>query len=120
MSHVIRAKTNITDKSVLLRALDSLKWTAHDRGSYIEIGSGQLSLKRNSDNTWTIVGDPWGDTQLSKYYGRTRDLVTDLQAHYNIALAQDRLEALGYTWIENQEAETNEQGDIQLVFERAD
>jgi len=66
-----------------------------------------------------VTGDPYyAGAGLSKYYGRTKEMIADLQTQYNIALTQERMEQAGYIWTENTEAEVNtEDGKIQMVFQ---
>ena len=115
MSHKIVAHTKITERDYLLRALGSLGWTYNEAiTGNINLGNGSVYLSQRQDNSWQIEGDPYYDKgELSKYYGRTNELITDLQTNYNTIMAKDKLENMGF-YLQQEESNREE---IVLTFD---
>ena len=79
----------------------------------------KLGLAQQSDGTWMLVGDPYYTQNYRRYYGQADQLLAALSTAYLTIDATDKLNALGFTCIENEEALINTQdGKIQMVFER--
>ena len=115
MSHKITAHTKITERDYLLKALDSLGWTYVEAiTGDINLGNGSVYLSQRQDSSWQIEGDPYYDLgKLRDYYGRTNELIADLQTSYNTVMAKDKLENMGFYL---QQEEDNRE-EIVLTFD---
>jgi hypothetical protein len=120
MSHMIKARTFIRDKDILCAALTRLNWKFNFKDdSIITLGENdRVQLVLQKDNTWMIVGDPYYEPSLRCYYNRTHDMIAHIQTQYNVILATQQLQRMGYVCTENEEGEVDaQQSQIQMVFE---
>ena len=130
MSHFVKAKTTITDREVLKKALVRLGWnfeegnfsiTQYGQTSKAEIKfSDALGLTQEADGTWSMVGDPYhhhGKDGLNRYYRQEAKFAADLGTAYAIEDAKQKLEAMQFYQTENEAGTVGADGLIHLTFE---
>jgi hypothetical protein len=124
MSHLVRIKSKLNDKLILFKALERLKWAFVEGKCNIQDVQADIMLDKNlgfalqTDGTYELVGDPYYTNKYTKYYRHEQNLIRDLTVAYNIELATDRLNNLGFNLIE--ENEVDKEGKLQLIFEALD
>lgn len=133
MSHFVKAKTAITDRSLLKKALQRLGWefqegnfkiTQYGTTSKAEIKfSDALGLTMEEDGTYSMIGDPYhhrdtgGKNGLEKYYRQEKKFAADLGTAYAIEEAKQKLEEMQFNWTDNTDAKVGSDGQITLTFE---
>ena len=130
MSHWTKVKTKLTDVNHVKNALTRMGFTFQEGNFTVtEYGTSEkaeilldkaLGLSLQEDGTWAFVGDPYHcKTQdLIKYYRKLDELTLKLSTNYAVAEAEHNLTAQGFMWTDNQEAEVDEEGFINLTFEK--
>jgi Protein of unknown function (DUF1257) len=119
MSHWTKIKLQLTNKDILVKALQRMglepqvgKFNISQYGqseeSEIKVG-GSVGFNRQKDGTFSMVGDFYhASGSVKKYYGKNQQFQQDLNVAYGIEDAKQKLEDLGMGF----EIEENEQGII--------
>jgi len=124
MSHLVKIKTRISDKNILFKALERLKWPFVEGKRLIQDIQADIMLDANlgfalqTDGTYELVGDPYYTNKYTRYYHHEQNLIRDLTTAYNIELATNNLNNLGFNLVE--EIEVDKEGKLQLIFEALD
>lgn len=130
ISHFIKTKTSIKDRSMLKRALTKMGLTVQE-GSFIisQYGTSEqaeicledraLGFQQQKDGTFMLVGDPYHCTnqKLRKYYGRQEQFELDIRTTYNVLEATEQLESMNFTCVENSQGTVGKNGKIKMIFE---
>ena len=129
MSHMIKAKINISNDSILKRSLTKMGLT-FEEGNFAISQYGQketaqlkfenaLGIQKQKDGTWMMVGDPYHckNQKLRQYYGNQAKFDTELKTAYTIIETTEQLESMNFTCVENAEGTVNSSGKIRLVFQ---
>ena len=124
MSHFSRIQTKITEKPFLLAALKDLGFNFEEGSLQVRSLSGQkatVQIKVNlplsydlgfieKDGTYEVVADWAGIRGLKR-----QEFIDHLTQRYAYHAARGKLEAQGFTLVEEREAET---GQIRLLLRR--
>lgn len=123
MSHISRLKTKIVEKEFLLKAIQDMGLTFQEGELFVN-GFGtqvQVDIKiplrlsydigfRQTPQGYEIVADWWGVRGIKK-----ADFKNRLLQRYAYHAARARLEAQGFTLVEE---ETREEGSLHLILRR--
>jgi len=96
MSHWVKCKSKINNKSILLEALKELKIGVIDskeiysqynrKTSYADIAfvGGAVGMKRGKDGMFSLIGDPYDskDKLIRSYYGKENELMDLIKGKY--------------------------------------
>lgn len=118
MSHIIRVGTKMTEPHLIEAALKRLNWNYSIQSNTFILENGKVTMELETSGTYVVRGDPYYSTgALRSYYNKSQKLMADLQTQYNIEMAKERLESMGYICVDNPEAQVNSQGKIQMIYE---
>lgn len=111
MSHISRIKTQIVEKTLLLKALQDLEYPVTDEGETVKVPirfSYPIHFERRGQ-TYEIVADWWGVRGVKR-----AEFVNQVLQRYAYHVARAKLEEQGFDLIE----EVQEKGQIRLVLRR--
>jgi hypothetical protein len=128
MSHFVKAKTKLSNKTFLMSALTRLGYTAKEcnftvteygQSSKAEIKLDKaLGLAVQEDGTYALVGDPYHaiNQKVRGLYGRLDDFTKELGTAYSIEEATSNLADHQFFCNENPEGKIGEDGLIHMCF----
>ena len=129
MSHFTRIKTKLSSTEHLKKALTrmGLKFeegnhtiTQYGTSEKAEIKlDNAVGFSRQEDGTFAMVGDFWHstNTELRKYYGKTKQFDQDVSTAYAIEEVKTNLEGQNFFCTGNEAAEIGQDGLITMTFE---
>ena len=129
MSHFVKAKTKLTNKTFVMSALSRLGYQAEEcnftvteygQSSKAEIKLDKsLALAVQEDGTYAFVGDPYHATnqKVRGLYGRLDKFTNELSTAYSIEEAVSNLADHQFFCNENAEGKIGEDGLIHMTFE---
>jgi len=129
MSHFIKAKVQVKDKSILEKALRSLGLTVYGK-AIVEVSHQKetvdisfdrsLGMKQMQDGTWELVGDPYysGNNFLRGFYKKEDQLTKKIAVQYMVEKAKIDLQNANFTICHNSQGVEGKDGLIQMVASR--
>ena len=112
MSHISRIKTQIVEKTLLLKALQDLEYPVADEGETVKVlirFSYPIHFERRGQ-TYEIVADWWGVRGVKR-----KEFADAVAQRYAYHATRAKLEQQGFTLVEEQ---TGEKGQIRMVLRR--